>query len=824
MSVFIPSYIITLTSPSVTYTVTDLTYLKVTKSVSSSIGSFEVKVPHGTNPDFKRYSDLEPFTNITIYLGRDIGSPTPTFSGKIDTIKTEFSSEAGYVSTITGRDLGEVLFRYVVRKNYYGFYNLYPTGSTDLVGMGFRAGRGKSDDGYDVHVLTDKTHLPQGDNGSTILNLRGAGSVGPGDSGYLYVIYPYVTQKPPSFWREPYSTTPDLPDSNTRQPYGMITDRSFSLSGPNCLIQLKYINWTYDYLGAIQPILPHTGFTWVRAWGFDDTGSMSNGELLSEWVCNAGTQSQVATGSEVLFVAGQNNIAYDTILLPFTVQPSSQYIYFEMLWQIITPPSDEYAGLIMDMANSFWGIPTNEGIATNVLGDLISSTTTPMTEITPGNLYEAGIYNSTPITINYDNDSIFDCIKAVCDTINYDFFISPDSKLYVYPRQTNFTSTFLQEGVNILKYNREQDLGNVKNYIWIRGAPENLLPEDGDLWTETSGTGWSGIGTGSGVTDVYDYLNFPVQYSVGSIIGRYSAFFKPHTDPDTGYDDVLPDGSCVLLFNHEISPPIEIRSGESGSLNFYACASYAGTYPIENYVVRLKNSKYDYDNYFQANINVSNVDGWQNDSLHNISMGEQYQKDKVGGTWDEPVFTKFGNPQWKSIKYIEFYFHYNPGNSIPPYPGFMIDGLNFSKIRFSGSAMDQASINKYGFRYYEETSDDYHSDAECLARANRYLYTKKYPINQVTIVTTGSESIDAGDRIKVHAPSDGLTGSDGTGAWFDVIELTHMLSPTEGYITELQLSDQKYVRSISELKNYGVQRYYDKLDSTNALKGLRITK
>jgi hypothetical protein len=442
-----------------------------------------------------------------------------------------------------------------------------------------------------------------------------------------------------------------------------------------------------------------------------------------------------------------------------------------------------------------------------------------MTEITPGNTRDPGIFNTSPITISYDSVTLFDALKDVCDTINYDFFITPNARLQTYPRQTNFTDTFLQEGVNILKYSRIQDLGNIKNYIWVRGAPENIQPSDGDAWTELSGTGWNGDGTGSGRTDIYDYLMFPVQQQVGPAVGKYNAFFKPHTDPATLQDDILSDGTAILLFNHAIPSPVELRTGESGSLSFYLSQSDMSITNVETYVVRLKSTPDEYENYFQANVYPPGDMNWHK---HIIPMGEDYTTDKTGVLWDS--FVRYGNPQWKNIRYIEFYFHYNPGSIIPPLPGFLIDGLSIGKTRWSGSAMDAESIARYGFRYYEETSDDYHSDEECQARAERYLAMKKPLINQMSFVTFGNEKIKAGDRIKVYAPSDLITGSDGTGDWFDVIELNHILSQTDGFITELHLSNEKHVRSLSELKNYGVQRYYDKLDTNLALRGIKVIK
>jgi hypothetical protein len=96
--------------------------------MSKAISGFEFEIPD-TGVDVNgqatgnEYADIDVFDYVYIwygYTGSGQDMPTPSmFVGRIDTKKVELS-ERGYIRTFTGRDLGEVLFRTIMRRSLTG--------------------------------------------------------------------------------------------------------------------------------------------------------------------------------------------------------------------------------------------------------------------------------------------------------------------------------------------------------------------------------------------------------------------------------------------------------------------------------------------------------------------------------------------------------------------------------------------------------------------------------------------------------------------------------------------------------------------------------
>ena len=96
--------------------------------MSKAISSFEIDIPDiGSNSNGlatgNAFSDIDVFDYVFIWYGYTGSGQTfpmqEMFCGRIDTKKVSMNEE-GYIRTFTGRDLGEVLFRTLLRQSFTG--------------------------------------------------------------------------------------------------------------------------------------------------------------------------------------------------------------------------------------------------------------------------------------------------------------------------------------------------------------------------------------------------------------------------------------------------------------------------------------------------------------------------------------------------------------------------------------------------------------------------------------------------------------------------------------------------------------------------------
>jgi hypothetical protein len=535
---------------------------------------------------------------------------------------------------------------------------------------------------------------------------------------------------------------------------GSITTTPITATGSDFEINLKLINGS---------AFAHSGKMYAQLFICDDTGSMTNPVALSSWY----------GGTVIDFPAGGNFVATDTILinLPyFAVE--NKFLYLQMVWKVTTAGTDATSGVKVEWAqSSYLNIPADTGLATNVVVSILSGS-----GINTGSNFP---WNDEPLTQSYNKKKAFDAIREISDIVNWDFNVDVTGSLQAWTRRTHTNNGLLQTGSNIFRFAHLKDVDAVFNSITVLGAAESMVPFDGDWWTEGSGSGW--VATSGSITESYTKI------SLGSKVGaRYL-----NVEPDSGW----------VVIGHPISP---IQDVEGAELHFYMANTYDGPGNIAIKQVRLKGAQ-DSESYFYSNIKdtgtPSNVWGADN----SYSLGP----DNITGSVKAGDWVKKGQPTW-NIGYVEFYMQCGIDVS-----DVFIEGLRIGPLRWSGSAIDVTSTGSYGLRPYEEESDYFHSNTECQDRADYLLARMKDPPNQYQILTTGSEGINAGDRIYLLLPSEGVTSQ----TYYDVIEIEHEFTAPDGFTTELMLSDSQYIRDVSLLKSYGVLRAFASKDIDVALRG-----
>jgi len=517
----------------------------------------------------------------------------------------------------------------------------------------------------------------------------------------------------------------------------------------------------------------HAGHIIAKLYSVDDTGSLSNPVNLCNWT--SGATIDFSTTSMVI----------DTLTLTPLIDPVGKYVYLEMVWYVNTAGSAADAGVQIEWGSkSFLNIPNDDGQATDVIRDILSGS-----GITTGSI----VTNTTALSPSYTNKKAFEAIKEISDIIQSDFRVNPSGQLDLWARQSRtITGSLLATGSNILFAEKTIDGTNIKNDITVYGASESFIPSDGDYWTEFTPSGWVALTgsiiepTGSSV-NAYNTLN-PV---IGTkYVGAYTG-----------------SGGTAGKFQiqHSIDPPIDFVTSESPTLKLWIAGSYAPL--LSNLAhVRLKRTSSGSD-YFEATATVSaTTPNW---TANSFALGET----NTSGSDRSGVWKRVGSINWSDIRYLDI----EGGIATEDHglPSVRIDGVRFEGIRWSGSYRDTTSITAYGTGSFTEVSDYFHSNAECQKRAGELGLKLKDPVTQFRILTTGSTHLLPGYRTQLLLPSEGVS----VATYYDILEVAHHFTAPEGFVTEVQLGDSKYVRDVSELTSYGVLRSYSMKDLDSVARG-----
>lgn len=93
--------------------------ISVKPGITKAIGSFEINIPE-TGSNGEALKTIQTFDDVWIWLGYNQPSVNPLLRGKIDTIKTSYDYQKGWIRTFSGRDYGETLFRTLERRSFTG--------------------------------------------------------------------------------------------------------------------------------------------------------------------------------------------------------------------------------------------------------------------------------------------------------------------------------------------------------------------------------------------------------------------------------------------------------------------------------------------------------------------------------------------------------------------------------------------------------------------------------------------------------------------------------------------------------------------------------
>ncbi len=106
------------------------------EAINDNVGNFTVTLPTKKNGSYY-YNDIALYDTVKIWLGYDSVSGTQNFTGIVTKISAPLSTPQGYVRTISGLSLGEILLRRLRKDSFWSdtIYNIVNDLRDDL-GLG----------------------------------------------------------------------------------------------------------------------------------------------------------------------------------------------------------------------------------------------------------------------------------------------------------------------------------------------------------------------------------------------------------------------------------------------------------------------------------------------------------------------------------------------------------------------------------------------------------------------------------------------------------------------------------------------------------------
>lgn len=335
---------------------------------------------------------------------------------------------------------------------------------------------------------------------------------------------------------------------------------------------------------------------------------------------------------------------------------------------------------------------------------------------------------TTYVKLNYENTPVFDIIRYIADSadyngvIGYDFRVAPDGKFEFFKRNSKTSPVSLSEIIE--EYEYRKDISRIRNRIHVYGAAERKLPSDAneDGWTEST-VGWQSNG---GISTYSDHVTQDGQ--------------KKYSDAYCVY--AYGGGTQLYLYrslnNLKFSGPEGFKQ-----INTWIRWGNYPAYGLANAYCRLWQSS---NNHFDMDIKpmLPPANTWG----------------KLVLRTDQPSWNKVGNADWSNpFTGIDFIIYFSQTcEDIWLY----LDHLYLSDSRYYAMQEDAGSQSSYGLRELTETDEELKSDNECLLRAKALLNYYKNPTESLTIKTTvldyGVTPILAADRVYMELPNEGVGG------------------------------------------------------------------
>jgi hypothetical protein len=503
----------------------------------------------------------------------------------------------------------------------------------------------------------------------------------------------------------------------------------------------------------------HVGRLWARSF-IDPDGTVA----LTPWT----------SGSTITFPDDANYVVTETIdLTPYaSVRPNGQPLLVQLIWEVTSYGSDATAGLALEMASALFSVPDDKSLPKNIIGDLLSGSSISM---------GACPFVDVALTRTFNKKSRFDCIKEVANVVGIDTYMYADF-LQAILRGSNTHSGIISTG-SLVTFKHIRDSGKLCNSATVFGAGETTVPSNPDLWTEYPSSGW--------------------QVTSGSITeGWYPTSPLPYARVGTRVLGAFADGANWIT----VGRPFD-RVDENSKLNFWMCCNPGGGVFFTKDIKLMETS--GSENYFVAFIKATGTGGgFPQFQLNTYELGS----DNVSGSTTSGDWFKHGEPSWDNIKYIEFACCTDLPNL-----SYVFDAVYFSGIKWSGSARDAGSISAYGLHEQQEISDFYHSDEQCVDRAQEIVDVGKGLVDQYILTISGDATYDAGELVGIQLPCEGVP----TTSYLTALEVEHIISVDAGFQTVLTLGSGSTIRDPSLLNNFGLTASYWARDIKNAASGLK---
>ena len=375
----------------------------------------------------------------------------------------------------------------------------------------------------------------------------------------------------------------------------------------------------------------------------------------------------------------------------------------------------------------------------------------------------------------FDEKTPWNVIKEVADAcqtsggaVGFDGYVDAPGNLWIFQRNSSNSTVDLTD--KIIRYKIDYDTYRVKNkikvygkdgVIGIPGETGYCIPSDKDSWTVDSLANWVAVLGELSINTADKVVGANCLQAWTGASGNYVHFRR--------------------WFSETISA---VGTGLLKTLNLYVYIVDIGAD-----IKKLRLLAPDTSNYFELNIETPTY-GWL---LKQYQLGTNQEYDATfnpNGIWN-----KVGNPNWMTLKGIEFYTHWANVNKNQ-----LIDGLYFGHGRWRATASDSTSQGLYGVRMPEPITDDsLTSDDACLKKAQSLLSYYKDRVTTLTLTTFGDNGFKPGDRLHVVLSNDGIDD------YFRILEVRHTLQDVL-WQTELLLSNEPIMIDYIFRKMFEVQK------------------
>ncbi len=411
-----------------------------------------------------------------------------------------------------------------------------------------------------------------------------------------------------------------------------------------------------------------------------------------------------------------------------------------------------------------------------------------------------------------DNTSCFDGLIEISDFDNKDFYVGTGSELHWFPRQSyvDTSGVSFEEGLDIFSYRYVKDLADVKNDYYVFGIQladtitGSYRPIDGDDATEnylnyvnswtawyknlTSSASYSGTATGSVIAQE---TIFPAASGSHYIQGSQD------TSPSIGTEyifhtffDWQPTTTNYLMLNGGdfIHCYLSYVTGVLGSPLFTKFQPFIRLYSIT--------TGSDYFECFLEHPGIAENTPW---SERNINCGPQFEGFTITGSPNTTTgsyrWSRNGNPDWYSIRYVDFGVNYIASTSAGAIIN--VDGYYFG-TKFQYHTSGSASINAYGLRTEVINDTKINSNLYVQNVGNILLIINQNPATQIEIKTITRPYV-IGTSYPVIINSEGINSN------FELIDLEHNWS-NNTLTSKCLFTNQAQLRIPIPILNYPVQQ------------------